>query len=232
MIYELLALFKLSKMETLIFYNTSTRGGEEMSQNFCGNCGNKVTLDGKFCEHCGAPLNKKKPITQSSSSSEKREEGSENTARENQQQLAPQPSANQPFLKKYKWAFIGVAAIVIIFMIFQKQHNKPDAVAETFVDHIRHADIEEAYDLIAYNADEDLLDNFEEALDYYEADKQTAKRELQEEIDFESFSITGVEYEGKDRAEVTGKIYMEQDSEEVYIDMIKEKGNWKVQTLY
>lgn len=203
-----------------------------MNQNFCGNCGDKVTSGGKFCEHCGAPLNKKKQTSQPSPSSEKGQESSKNTSCENQQQPAPQPSSNQPFLKKYKWAFIGVAAIVIIFMIFQKQHNKPDAVAETFVDHIRHADIEEAYDLIAYNADEDLLDNFEEALDYYEADKQTAKRELQEEIDFESFSITGVEYEGKDHAEITGEIYMEQDSEEVYIDMIKEKGNWKVQTLY
>src|SRR5699024_7060192 len=133
-------------METLIFYNTSTRGGEEMNQNFCGNCGNKVTPDGTFSKHCGAPFMKKKQTSKPSHTSGKEEESSENTAWEKQQQPAPQPSSNQPFLKKYKWAFIGVAAIVIIFMIFQKQHNKPDAVAETFVDHIRHADIEEAYD--------------------------------------------------------------------------------------
>lgn len=197
-----------------------------MDKKFCGNCGKDIQAESKFCIHCGASLQVHQTNEQQSN------EPQLNQQPVNQYQTNQQPSSDKPFWKKYKWAFAGIAAIVIIFVIVQMQNNKPETVAEKFVEHISNADIDKAYDMIAINADEYFREDFRDMLQYYRQNKQEARRELMEEMNFKSFSVKDIERYGKSQVSVTGEVYMDDDMEEIYIDLIKEKGKWKVEDAY
>ena len=207
-------------LELLSFYGyiectecilTSNKGEVNMNQRYCKECGNELLPESVFCSHCGQKIEQ------------------ENSPVQQQTAVQQQPV----FWKKYKWAVVGIGVISLILIIFLVQKDDPEKVAEKFVEHVGNAEIDKAYDLMTVEAGRDFRDDFEDMLEFYDGDKEEARRDMLENVDIRSFEISDVEKLSKNDVEITGDVYYgDGDEEQIIIEITKENGKWKVKDTY
>lgn len=187
-----------------------------MTQKFCSSCGEKVVGENTFCSDCG------QPVTEMS-----------NEVKSNVQQTPPQPMSQKA--NHNKWIYIGIAAIIIIIAYFSFTKSTPEKVAEEFVESLFSLDLENAKDLLAASADEDIVDEIEWLLKELRYDPEGAKEEL-EEIKKEGYTldkfIVRDETKTKDFATLSVDMSLKNGEEDTgYIELVKESGKWKIYYL-
>lgn len=183
-----------------------------MSKQFCSSCGKQIETDSKFCVYCGqqtAPS-----VTQTEET----------------------PQSPDAHIKRKNWFFVGgiVAVIIVVFFIFSK--DSPEKVAENFVDHVASYEIKKAHNMLARDADEYLRDELEWMLDEIKDDPSFIDEgmEYAKEAGYAvtDFSIHDTDV-SDDFASIEGKVtYSDDDTETIYIELVKEDGKWKVQDSY
>lgn len=192
---------------------------KNVGQKFCQHCGSEILELSKFCGQCGAPL----------------EQLSDHTNR-NRSEGQTQMTFTQPFWKKYKWIWIGLMVLIIGFILFTKKNVDPEEVATDFVNHATALEVDEIYDMLAVQADQDLIDEMKTAKKEMKEDENMYQGEMayRKEIGavMKSFEVTDKESYGKDNVVIYGDVLFENDEvNEIMVELIKEKGKWMVKSV-
>lgn len=183
-----------------------------MSTQFCSSCGEKIAGDSSFCPNCGKSVN------------QAAQQATPEITETNDSRTQAAKSKNKIWL----YGALAVAAAIFIFVTFV--NPGPEKVAEEFVILVGSFEFEKAQKLTSkhdymYNEIEYVLEelrsnqvNFKDQLEY-------AK---EEGLVIESLVINDND-QTKDTATIRGVArHKNGDYNDVYMELVKESGKWKV----
>lgn len=189
-----------------------------MHKQFCSECGSQIPFDSKFCTSCGHP------VSASASQPEQQEHV--------QPSIQPVGGQEQK-TNNTKWLLIGGAIIIGIIALFMiNSKDSPEKVAEKFVEYMTDFKLEKVKDLLARDADEYLKDDIDLMLESLKNDPTLIEEQESYGYNIKNFKITDVD-KGSTYTYVYGTItYMNGETEDIDIDLVKEDGKWKVEDTY
>jgi len=188
-----------------------------MDKQFCSECGSQVPLDGKFCTACGHPV--------SASLAEQREYV--------QPSIQSTGSQEKQTTNNTRWFLVGGAIIIGIIALFMiNSKDSPEKVAENFVEYMAEFKLEKAKSLLARDADEYLKDEIDWMIEVLKDDPSLLDEQEDYGYNVKNFKITDID-KGSTYTYIYGTItYVNGETEEIDIDLLKEDGKWKIEDSY
>lgn len=173
----------------------------------------------KFCSGCGQP--------QTSINEEGGQDLVQNIPGINQ---PAGPASKKPNMNK--WIYIGIAVVIAFFAYTFFIKSTPEKVAKEFVESVYSFDFENAMALMAFSADDNIVDEIKWVLEELRYDPESANEELkmmQEEGYIIKQLTVRDKTQTKNHARVSIDMVMENGEEDTgYIELVKEDGKWKV----
>jgi len=187
-----------------------------MNKQFYSECGSQIPLDSKFCTSCGHPV--------SASLAEQRE---------HVQPSVQSTGSQEQQTNNNKWFLVGGAIIIGIIALFMiNSKDSPEKVAENFVQYMATFKLEKAKSLLARDANEYLREEIDWMIEALKDDPDWTKEQESYGFKLKNFKVTDVD-EGYTYTYVYGTItFVNGETEDIDIDLVKENGKWKVEDTY